>query len=278
MTYKQHTGSCRSKQGRMVVARQARYRECGDHTSRLGNPRGVSGLVCCGFLLFFFLFSFSSFSQKKTSKDSVVHFKVKYLTADYKFFPADGYLFMSGKNNLKITNTRNAKFEVKLIGGEIRKGKTDSTFEISGLKKPGNVLICVYETDAKGKKKLVVNKPFTVVPYPKVKFAGVACDSALSTIMLAAGTISVHHKGLNLKIPASGFKMEFYENEKFVLDSSLNNRLSKKMLAYVEKLKPGSLVYITDIKYKDPNGNEHTEPIYRVFIVKEDKVLKIGVN
>ena len=212
-------------------------------------------------------------AAQKTKRDSVTHFKVKYTNGDYKFFPADAYLFVGSKNRLKIINTKGKKFDVKLTNGSIKK-TNDSLFTIEGLVDFGVTLLSVFETGAKGKKKLVLNKPFTVVSFPKVKFAGVACDSAMPAIMLAAGGLNIYYKNIGEKVPATSFKMEFYEKGKFTLDSSDNNRLSKKMLKYVEKLKPGSLVYLSAIKYKDPNGAEHTEPVYRVFIIDEGKAIK----
>ncbi|HXB40492.1 MAG TPA: hypothetical protein VNZ49_08115 [Bacteroidia bacterium] len=260
MTKIKHAGLCRNVRSRW-----------------LGNPRGVVGFVRAGSLLFLlFLFSFSSYAQV-TKTDSVTHFKVKYSDDDYKFFPEDGYLFAGSKNKLKITNTRGVKFEVKLTNGSITKS-TDSIFTIEGLSNFGVTLVSIFETDMNGKKKLALNKPFTVVSFPKVKFGGVACDSTMPALILAVGTMSVYYKSINKKVPVTSFKMEFYEKEKFVSDSSANNRLSKKMMAYVEKLKPGSLVYLSNIKYKDPNGAEHTEPVYRVFIIKDKEVFKFGVN
>lgn len=223
-----------------------------------------------------FLLAQTGFSQK-AKRDTVTHFKVKYLTADYAFTPADGYLFLGCKNKLRITNSRKVRFEVKASNGKVSK-VNDTTFVIEGLANMGATLISCYEGDAKGNKKLVVNKPFTVVSYPKVTFAGVPCDSAMPALKLAAGSMSVYYKSINKKIPVTGFKMEFYEKGKFTIDSSSNNRLSKKMLAYLEKLKPGSLVYLSDIKYKNPNGGEHSEPVYRVFIIPDNKILKFGVN
>lgn len=242
---------------------------------RLGNARttkqGRRALLCVVFLCLLSQLS-------KAQKDSITRYKVKFTNGDYTFTPADGYLFMNSKNKIKITNSRHYSFEVKLVGGSIKKIAGDSVFEIDGLVKPGNTLLSIYETDTKGKKRAVLNKPFTVIPYPKVKFSGVACDSACTALKLASGTMNIHYSGLNMKTPVTSFKMEFYEKDKFVLDSSFSNRLSKKMLAYIEKLKPGSLVYISDIRYKDPNGIEHREPIYRVFIIPENKVMKFGVN
>jgi hypothetical protein len=245
----------------------------------LGNPRGVSGFVRSGYFLLLFIlpFSFSAFSQKKQVADSVVHFKVRYNTADYIFFPADGYLFVSSKNKICIANSRHIPFEVKITNGTITK-TSDSTFVIGGLVNMGSTLVSVFETDAGGKKKLVANRPYTVVSYPKIKFAGVACDSAAPAIRLAAGSLYVHYKSINQKVPVTGFKMEFYEKERFTLDSSGTNRLTKKMLAYLEKLKPGSLLYLSNIKYKDPNGNEQTDPVYRVFIIKENNQVRFGLN
>ncbi len=231
-------------------------------------------LLC---LIFFFIIPSPACIAQKTKTDSITTFKVRYSNGDYKFFPEDGYLFTGSKNKLRITNTKGEKFEVKITNGSISKS-ADSTFVIQGLTNYGVTLVSIFETDAKGKKKLVLNKPFTVVSFPKVKFGGVASDSAMSALMLAVGTMSVYYKSIKTKVPVTGFKMEFYEKEKFILDSSVNNRLSKKMLAYVEKLKPGSLVYITDIKYKDQNGAEHTEPVYRVFIIKDKEIIKFGIN
>jgi hypothetical protein len=88
----------------------------------------------------------------------------------------------------------------------------------------------------------------------------------------------VYYKSIGKKMPVTGFKMEMFEKGKFTLDSTSGNRLSKKMLDYVSKIKPGSLVYLSDVHYKDPNGNEHTEPVFRVFIVPDKAVLKFGVN
>jgi len=250
----------------------------GEALSQGNNPRGAWRLArTCIFLSFLFFF-LAGFSQKRTSKDSITHFKVKYSNGDYKFFPADGYFFKSSKNKLKIINTKGNKFEVKIVGGTVKKTGGDSLFEFDGFIKTGNALVCIYETDSKGKKKAVLNKPFTVVAYPRAKFGGVPCDSALSALKLAVSSFEVHYTGLKMKVPVTSFKMEFYENGKFTIDSSTNNKLSKKMMAYVEKLKPGSLVYLSDIKYKDPNGNEHTEAVYRAFIIPENKTLKFGVN
>ena len=252
-----------------------------NHIGRIVLVKGKNKNLFAGpvYSMWLFLFLFScllSFAQKNTTIDSVVHFKVKYSNGDYKFFPADNYLFVGSQNKIKITNTKGKYFEVKLTNGSIKKIKGDSVYEIDGLVNMGNTLLSIYEKDVKGKKRIVLNKPFTVVAFPTVKFAGVRSDSAMPTIMLAAGSMYADYKSINKKIPVTSFKMEFYENEKFTLDSSLNNRLSKKMLAYVEKLKPGSLIYLTDIKYKTPNGGEKTEPIYRVFIIKEDEVLQFG--
>lgn len=234
----------------------------------------------CSLWLFslFVIISTAVTAQQKTKPDSITHYKVKFSNGDYKFTPADGYLFLRTKNRIKITNTKGKPFAAKLVGGNISKVIGDSIFEIDGLIKPGNVLICLYEKDAKGKDKPVLNKPVTVVPYPKAKFAGVACDSAMPAIQLAMGTFNIHYDALKMKVPVTSFKMEFYDKGKFTLDSSNNNKLSKKMLQYVEKLKPGSLVYLSDIKYKDPNGKIQSEAVYRAFIIKEKPVIKFGVD
>ena len=249
----------------------------GNHEEHKENEKNAGRVfsLCSLWLCVLLVFSISTmcFAQKENSEE-VSKFKVRYSNADYKFFPADNYLFVGTQNKLKITNTKGRKFEIKLTNGNV--SKTDSTFTIEGLADFGTALLSVYEFDAKGKKKLVLNKPFTVVSFPAVKFGGVRCDSAMPTVMMAVGTLNVYYKNLNIKIPVSSFKMEFYENNKFTLDSSVNNRLSKKMLTYVQKLKPGSLIYLSDIKYKHPNGAEHTEPIYRAFIIDEDKVMKYG--
>jgi hypothetical protein len=248
-----------------------------NHEEHTRNERNAGKVfsMCSLWLCFLVVISIPKicFAQKPES-DRIANFKVRYSNTDYKFFPADNYLFVGTTNKLKITNTKGRKFEIKLTNGKI--ARTDSVFTIDGLVDFGSTLLSVYEFDAKGKKKLVLNKPFTVVSFPIVKFGGVRCDSAMPALMMAVGTLNVYYKNLNIKIPVSSFKMEFYENEKFTLDSSISNRLSKKMLTYVQKLNPGSLIYLSDIKYKDPNGAEHTEPIYRAFIIDEDKVMKFG--
>lgn len=240
-----------------------------------GQPLGTGWPCFLFFILMVFCFGASA---QKNKTDSVIHFKVRYNNGDYRFIPADGYLFLRSRNKIRIINSKNKNFTVKLVGGSIKCITGDSIFEIDNLLKPGNVLLSIYEKDGKGKDKLVLNKPFTVIPYPVARFAGVACDSALSPLKMATGCFTIHYPSLKMKVPVNSFKMEFYENKKFILDSSASNRLSKKMLKYVEKLKPGSVIYLSDIKYKDPNGNEQTEPIYRVFIVKDEQVLKMGVD
>lgn len=215
---------------------------------------------------------------QKTKKDTISKFTVRSASSDYRFTPADGYLFAGSKNRLKITNDGKRKFEVRIVGATIKKAGNDSMFEIDGFIKPGNTLLCIYETGAKRKKKAVLNKPISVIAYPKARFGGVRCDSAISALRLATSTFSVHYPALKMKVPVTSFKMELYEKGRFTLDSSSGNRLSKKMLAYVEKLKPGSIVYLTDIRYKDPNGNEHTETVFRAFIIPDNKTLKFGVN
>jgi hypothetical protein len=226
-------------------------------------------LLCVFFLFTLFL--------SNAQKDSITHYKVKFTNGDYTFTPADGYLFVGSKNKLKITNSRHSNFEVKITNGNVTK-LNDSMYVIDNLTTFGTTLVSVLEKDIKGKKRLAVNRPYSVIAYPKVKFSGVPCDSAMPAIKLATGTMSIHYKNIDHKLPVTSFKMEFYEKDKFILDSSFTNRLSKKMLAYIEKLKPGSLVYMSDIRYKDPNGTEHTEPIYRVFIIPENKVVKFGMN
>lgn len=215
---------------------------------------------------------------QESKKDTISKFTVRTARTDYRFTPADSYLFTGCRNKLKITNAGKRKFEVRIVGAAIKKCGNDSMFEIDGFVKPGNALLCIYETDANGKKKAVLNKPVSVVPYPKARFGGVACDSAMSALRLATSTFNIHYPALKMKVPVTSFKMELYENGKFTLDSATGNRLNKKMLVYLEKLKPGSIVYFTDIRYKDPNGNKHTEGVFRVFIIPENKTLKFGIN
>ena len=239
--------------------------------------QSLTNLLCSLWVCLLIIIASTCFAQQKINSDSVIHYKVKYSNNDYVFLPADNYLFVGGKNKITITNTKGKPFEVKLINGNIKKIQGDSVFEIEGLVNMGKALLSIYETDANGKRKPVLNKPYSVITYPIVKFGGVASDSAMPVIMLAAGGMYANYKSLNTKVPVTGFKMEFYENGKFTLDSSLNNRLSKKMLAYVGKLKPGSMVYFTEIKYKNPNGSEETAPIFRVFIIKQKDVTSFGM-
>lgn len=246
---------------------------CG--TVRWPRTHGVVGLFRTGILSLLFLTVVAKAQTSKT--DSIAKFKVKFTNGDYRFLPADGYFFTGAKNKLRITNSRNARFEVKITNGKLVQDN-DSMFVIDNLVNMGVTLVSVFEIGSKNKKKIVVNKPFTVVSFPKVRFGNVVCDSAMPALMMTVDGLNVHYKDIRKKVPATSFKMEFYENDKFILDSSTNNRLSKKMLAYVSKLKPGSLVYLSDIKYKDPNGTEHKEPVYRVFIIPEEKNVKFGVD
>src|SRR5687768_8231494 len=94
-------------------------RYCRRAQAPVRKPSWQAGRVRAGILfLFLFLSGLFAYSQKA---DTITKFKVKYITGDYRFFPADGYLFAGNKNKLQITNSRNARFEVKLTNGSAQK-------------------------------------------------------------------------------------------------------------------------------------------------------------
>src|ERR1700757_1231804 len=167
----------------------ANHREHEENEERAGKIFSLCSLWLC-FLLMFSIPKIC-FAQK-TDSGQIANFKVRFNNTDYKFFPADNYLFVGTRNKLKITNTKGRKFEIKLTNGNA--ARTDSIFTIDGLVDFGITLLSVYEFDAKGKKKLVLNKPFTVVSFPIVKFGGVRCDSAMPAVMMAVGTLNVYYK------------------------------------------------------------------------------------
>ena len=219
-------------------------------------------------LAFILLVSFCN-AQKDTSK--VLHYVVKGSSASYKIFPEDNYLFVGCKNKVKITALGNNKnFEVKITNGNINNTDNDSIYYIKDLV-PGTALLSIYAVGKNKVKKLVLNKQYKVIDYPKLSYSGYYCDSAITRLMLMAGSLYTVYEKNSARIEVKSFKMEIIENDDFITDSTSNNRLSKKMRNYLEKMSPGSIIYIKDVKYHLADGTIKTEPIFRLFIDRDEK-------
>ena len=218
-----------------------------------------------GALIILYLFG----EGQNTVQNKVEKFKVS--AGSFSVFPYDIYLFIGYDNCVKIIfNPKTSNYAWKITNGT-KKVLTDSTFVINNLL-PVNTLLSIYLPDKNGEFRIVYNKPYQYIPFPSIKIAGVRCDSAITKLMLAAGTFYADFKYLG-KFKIKSFKMEMYTNKEFVQDSSLNGRLTKKMLEYVSKLKPGSLLYFKDLKFVTSDGIPKTEPIYRVFLIEDEKYL-----
>ena len=220
-------------------------------------------------LLPIILLSFNCIAQQDTSK--ILHYIVKGSSTNYKIFPEDNYLFVECRNKIKITATgKNKISEVKITNGTITKTAIDSIYVITQLI-PGTALLSIYETGKDGKKKVIMNKEYIVVDYPKLNYNGTRCDSVITRLMLNGGMLyAVYDKKLG-RIDVAGFKMDILENGKITTDSTTGNRVSKKMRAYVYNLKEGSIVYIKDVKYYKADGTLKVEPIFRMFIGKDEE-------
>jgi hypothetical protein len=214
-------------------------------------------------------------AQKDTTK--IPEFKVQGKLSGYDIFPSDNYLFLRNRNTIRITpKQKGTVFEVKVTNGTITKTKEEGVYIIENLV-PAEVLLSIYEKKKDGKAKLVMNKPYTVIPFPIIKIAGVKCDSAISRIQLAAGTFNGEYKGSKQKVKVKGFKMECFKDGKFYEDSSSTGRLSPTMLDYTSKLKPGSMIYFKEFKIMGSDGSVKIIPIYRVFITEDLIPNKIGL-
>ena len=99
-------------------------------------------------------------------------------------------------------------------------------------------------------------------------------DSFISKILLAGGIIKAFAEIENNKtyLKVLGFKMEIYNAAKgFSLDSSITDKLTPTMRKYVSSINDGGIFYIRDIKYSFPDGTIGIIPMYRVFLVKDDR-------
>ncbi len=208
-------------------------------------------------------------AQKDT--DKIEHFRVKATTDKYIISPWDNYLFTGCKNKIKIVATgKNKLADVKITNGKIAK-LTDSTFVISWMI-PGTALLTIYETSKDGKKLAVaLNKKYIVISYPILIYNGTKCDSVITRLMLCGGTFYADYERGIGRIKVEGFKMDILEDGKFVTDSSNNNRVTPKMREYIKNIREGSIVYLKDVKYYLPDKSLKVEPIFRLFIGKDEK-------
>ena len=220
---------------------------------------------------FIILFTFCFVvSMGQSTEGEILKYQVKGSSSQYDIFPKDSYLFQNCKNKIKITSLgKNKIADVKITNGTITKSDSDSTYIISGLTK-GMALLSIYEKGKDGKNKVALNKEYSVVPYPKLNYNGTKCDSAITRLMLIGGRFyAIYNK--KIIIPVKGFTMEILENNKFIEDTSLSNVVTNKMRIYVKDLKPGSIIYLKNIKHTAPNGHDVVDPIFRVFIGPDEK-------
>lgn len=211
----------------------------------------------------------SSFAQK--SQSTVLNYVVKVNSSNYRIFPEDNYLFVDKKNCIKLSiKGKNNISSIKVSNGRIVKTKVDTVYIIDNVK-GGICLLSLYEKAKNGKNKLIQNKQYKVVDYPIISINNVKSDSSISKLLLCGGIVKARYDRLGIEAQVIGFKMDIFENDSFVTDSSTNDRLTKKMRLYVNGLKEGSLVYIKDVKYVKANGTMKTDPIFRLFLGKEEK-------
>jgi hypothetical protein len=216
-----------------------------------------------GFLII--LFNSVCYSQVD-SIHKIAKFNVS--AVDFKIFPVDNYLFLGQDNHVRISPTlKGVKFTCKITNGLIILQK-DSTYVIKN-NLPVPTVLSIYTKDVKGKEHLAMTKTYQCVPFPSVKISNVRSDSSITHLSLAIGNFSLSFKGL-AKIPVIGFKMEMEVGNEIVQEVSLTGKLNKKMLTYIGTLKPGAMLYFTDFKYLTSDGHVKTEPIYRVFLVKDN--------
>ena len=210
----------------------------------------------------------------QTNSNNVAEYHVNADNSNYIFYPNDSYFFAgTHRNKIKITQKGVAKkIEVSVNNGKITK-LSDSVFVVSALK-PGTAMLSIYELTKDNKKKIVKNKEYSVFDYPNMSINGVKCDSFISKILLAGGIIKafaeIENKKTYLKV--LGFKMEIYNAAKgFSLDSSITDKLTSTMRKYVSSINDGGIFYIREIKYSFPDGTTGVIPMYRVFLVKDDR-------
>jgi hypothetical protein len=214
-------------------------------------------------------------AQKDTTK--IPEFKIQGKMSGYDIFPPDNYLFLQNRNKIRITpKQKGTVFDVKVTNGMITKTKEEGVYIIENVV-PTEVLLSIYEKKKDGKPKLVMNKPYSVIPFPMIKIAGVRCDSAISRIQLAAGVFYGEYKGSKQKVKVSGFKMECFKDGKFYEDSSSTGKLTPTMLDYTSKLKPGAMIFFKEFKIMGSDGAVKIIPIYRVFITEDLIPNKIGL-
>jgi hypothetical protein len=188
---------------------------------------------------------------------------------EYKITPKDYYLFKGCINQIQIEAKDTSRIaEITISNGVIKRKGATNYYEITELK-AGITLLSIYEKDPRGKKVIVKNKQYRVTDYPRLKYAGVRCDSAISSFMLCGGLFMAEDKETKMRIPVMSFKMDIMENNRLITDSTFSNKLNKSMRKYVSGLQTGSLVYLTDIKYKLPDQSIYTVPIFRLFIVNK---------
>jgi hypothetical protein len=221
----------------------------------------IFSLLC---LVALFASQFCVGQQDSISKIST--FKIS--AVDFSIFPRDNYLFLGQDNHIQVTPTvKSVKFTCKVTNGTIALQK-DGSFVIKN-NLPVATLLSIYTKDVNGKEHLAATKPYTFVPFPNVKISNVRSDSSATHMTLAIGNFSVKFKDM-AKIPVISFKMEILKGNEILQEPSSGGKLSKKMLQYIGTLKPGAMLYFSDFKYITSDGHIKTEPIYRVFLVKDD--------
>jgi len=216
------------------------------------------------------------FAQNDTNK--VLKYTVKSSGATYKIFPEDNYLFVDSRNKIKIiTSDKIKKYELKITNGMITKSNNDSIYIITNTI-AGPALLSIFEVDKNNKRKLVMNKEYKVIGYPQLMWNGVKSDSVITRLMLNGGKFYAIDKKVG-RLEVESFKMDILYNGEFTTDSVIGNRVSPKMRKYITDIKEGSIVYIKDVKYHTLNGKLKVEPIFRLFIGKNEEapyLLQLG--
>jgi hypothetical protein len=214
-----------------------------------------------------------SYAQKDST---TLKYKVKAPKSAYEIFPLDNYLFSECPNKIKIVSRSGGKIaEVKINAGMLSKTKNDSIYIIDNLIGE-KMLLSVYALTKDGKKKIVLNKQYTIVPYPKLQFGGVKSDSAIIKPLLAGGKMSVEYEGFNSYSKIVSFKMDILSEGKFIQDSSSTDRLTQKMRDYIKTMREGSIAYFKDVKYVNAKGRVQNVPIFRLFVIEDEKTYLLG--
>ncbi len=216
--------------------------------------------------------STSVYGQKDTS--GLLKYKIKAAKQAFEIFPPDNYLYKECRNKIKIVSRSGSKIARVSVNGGTLFRKNDSIYYLDHLQGK-ELLLSVYSATAKGEKP-ELNKQYVIVPYPRLDFGGVKSDSAIVKPLLEGGMMSAHYDAVGKMSKVVSFKMDILSKGEFIKDSVMGNKLNARMREYVEKLPKGALVYFKDINYINPKGMIQSIPIFRVFVIAEDRTTLFG--